>query len=81
MTKLFRLLLPLFLLVGCVSAGPARESLDSIARDYVKLQLAIGGYLVLRLAPVHHRHQEEEALQDREIGSDGDVERLEERRG
>lgn len=30
------------LLAGCVSAGPARESLDSIARDYVKLQLAIG---------------------------------------
>jgi hypothetical protein len=41
--KLLRLLLPLFLLAGCVSAGPARESLDSIARDYVKLQLAIGG--------------------------------------
>lgn len=39
---LFRLLLPLLLLAGCVSAGPARESLDSIARDYVKLQLAIG---------------------------------------
>jgi hypothetical protein len=30
------------LLAGCVSAGPARESLDSIARDYVKLQLAVG---------------------------------------
>src|SRR5687767_5317823 len=30
------------LLAGCVSAGPARESLDAIARDYVKLQLAIG---------------------------------------
>ncbi|HEX8124949.1 MAG TPA: hypothetical protein VF548_05140 [Allosphingosinicella sp.] len=40
--NLLRLLLPLFLLAGCVSAGPARESLDSIARDYVKLQLAIG---------------------------------------
>jgi hypothetical protein len=37
-----RLLLPLLLLAGCVSAEPARESLDSIARDYVKLQLAIG---------------------------------------
>jgi len=35
-------LLAAFLLAGCVSAGPARESLDSIARDYVKLQLAIG---------------------------------------
>ena len=31
-----------FVVAGCVSAGPARESLDSIARDYVKLQLAIG---------------------------------------
>jgi hypothetical protein len=41
--SLLRLLLPLLLLAGCVSAGPARESLDSIARDYVKLQLAIGG--------------------------------------
>ena len=40
--KRLRLLLPLLLLAGCVSAGPARESLDSIARDYVKLQLAIG---------------------------------------
>jgi hypothetical protein len=40
--KLSRLLLPLLLLAGCVSAGPPREGLDSIARDYVKLQLAIG---------------------------------------
>jgi hypothetical protein len=35
-------LIAAFLLAGCVSAGPPRESLDSIARDYVKLQLAIG---------------------------------------
>jgi hypothetical protein len=35
-------LLAAFVLAGCVSAGPARDSLDSIARDYVKLQLAIG---------------------------------------
>jgi NhaA family Na+:H+ antiporter len=41
---------------------------------------ALGGYAVLRLAPSHPRHQEEEALQDREIGGDGDVERLEERK-
>jgi NhaA family Na+:H+ antiporter len=41
---------------------------------------AIGGYLVLRLAPGHHRHQEEEAMQDGEIEADGDVERLEERK-
>jgi hypothetical protein len=36
------LLLALLLLAGCVSAGPAGDRLDSIARDYVKLQLAIG---------------------------------------
>jgi hypothetical protein len=42
MTMLLRLLLSLLLLAGCVSAGPAGESLDAIARDYVKLQLAIG---------------------------------------
>lgn len=42
MIRLRLLLLPLLLLAGCVSAGPARESLDSVARDYVKLQLAIG---------------------------------------
>ena len=41
---------------------------------------AIGGYVVLRLAPAHPRHQEEEALQDREIGGDGDVERIGERK-
>jgi hypothetical protein len=35
-------LLAALLLAGCVSAGPAGGSLDSIARDYVKLQLAIG---------------------------------------
>ncbi len=40
--KLPRPLLVFLLLAGCVSAGPGRESLDSIARDYVKLQLAIG---------------------------------------
>jgi NhaA family Na+:H+ antiporter len=41
---------------------------------------AIGGYLVLRLAPAHRRHQEEESRQDREIEGDGDIERLEERK-
>lgn len=41
---------------------------------------ALGGWLVLRLAPGHHRHQEEESLQDREIEGDGDVEGLEERK-
>ncbi|HEU0099752.1 MAG TPA: Na+/H+ antiporter NhaA [Allosphingosinicella sp.] len=42
---------------------------------------AVGGYLALRLAPGHRRHQEEERLQDREIEGDGDVERIEEMRG
>jgi NhaA family Na+:H+ antiporter len=41
---------------------------------------ALGGYLVLRLAPGHLGHQEEQALQNREIESDGDVEGLEERK-
>jgi NhaA family Na+:H+ antiporter len=41
---------------------------------------ALGGYFVLRLAPGHDRHQEEESLQDREIEADGDVEGLEEQR-
>jgi NhaA family Na+:H+ antiporter len=41
---------------------------------------AFGGYLVLRLATGHLRHEEEEALQDREIGGDGDVESVEERK-
>ncbi len=61
---LFRLLLPLLLLAGCVSAGPARESLDSIARDYVKLQLAIGekeeGYIDAYYGP--HEWQAEAKL-------------------
>jgi hypothetical protein len=42
MTLLRLLLVPLLLLAGCASTGPAHESLDAIARDYVKLQLAIG---------------------------------------
>ncbi len=41
---------------------------------------AIGGFLVLRLAPPHPRHQEEEARQAGEIAADGDVEGLEERK-
>jgi NhaA family Na+:H+ antiporter len=41
---------------------------------------ALGGYAVLRLAPGHDRHEEEEKLQEGEIEADGDVERLEERK-
>jgi NhaA family Na+:H+ antiporter len=40
---------------------------------------AIGGYVVLRLAPPHRRHQEEEARLDREIAADGDADGIEER--
>ena len=40
---------------------------------------AIAGYAVLRLAPSHLRHQEEEEGQRREIDADGDVERIEDR--
>ncbi|HYI47726.1 MAG TPA: Na+/H+ antiporter NhaA [Allosphingosinicella sp.] len=39
---------------------------------------ALGGYLVLRLAPAHRRHQEEEARLDREIAADGDADGIEE---
>jgi NhaA family Na+:H+ antiporter len=41
---------------------------------------AICGYALLRLAPRHLRHEEEEAMQCGEIDADGDVERLEETR-
>ena len=40
---------------------------------------AIAGYALLRLAPSHLRHQEEEEGQRREIDADGDVERIEDR--
>lgn len=40
---------------------------------------AITGYLVLRFAPGHLRHEEEEAQQVCEINADGDVECIEER--
>jgi NhaA family Na+:H+ antiporter len=40
---------------------------------------AVAGYTLLRLAPGHVRHQEEEAGQAREILADGDVERIEDR--
>jgi NhaA family Na+:H+ antiporter len=41
---------------------------------------AVGGYALLRLAPRHLRHDEEEAMQSDEIDCDGDVERVEDRR-
>ena len=40
---------------------------------------ALAGYALLRLAPPHPRHQEEEARLDREISADGDADGLEER--
>lgn len=42
---------------------------------------AVAGYALLRLAPAHPRHQEEEARLDREIAADGDADGLEERQG
>jgi NhaA family Na+:H+ antiporter len=39
---------------------------------------AIGGYALLRLAPAHPRHQEEETRFDGEIAADGDADGLEE---
>lgn len=39
---------------------------------------ALAGYALLRLAPVHPRHQEEEARLDREIAADGDADGIEE---
>jgi NhaA family Na+:H+ antiporter len=41
---------------------------------------ALAGYILLRLAPVHPRHQEEEARLDREIAAGGDSDGLEEPR-
>jgi NhaA family Na+:H+ antiporter len=41
---------------------------------------AIVGFLILRFAPAHAAHAEEEAEQDREICADGDVDCIEERR-
>jgi len=40
---------------------------------------AIAGYALLRLAPLHPRHQEEEARLEREIAADGDADGVEER--
>ncbi|HEX8240132.1 MAG TPA: Na+/H+ antiporter NhaA [Allosphingosinicella sp.] len=40
---------------------------------------ALAGYALLRLAPAHPRHQEEEARLDREIELDGDCDGIEER--
>jgi NhaA family Na+:H+ antiporter len=41
---------------------------------------AVLGYALLRLAPTHPRHQEEEAQLDREIAGDGDADGIEEPR-
>ena len=70
------------LFIGALAfpGDPARveeAKLGILAGSFVS---ALGGYLVLRLAPGHRRHQEEEALQEREIESDGDVDGLEERK-
>jgi Na+:H+ antiporter, NhaA family len=70
------------LFIGALAfpGDPARveeAKLGILAGSFVS---ALAGYCVLRLAPGHSRHQEEEALQEREIEADGDVEGLEERK-
>jgi hypothetical protein len=40
--KFLSLLIPVLLLAACVSPSPRSDSLDALAADYVKLQLAIG---------------------------------------
>jgi NhaA family Na+:H+ antiporter len=49
--------------------------LGIIAGSFVS---ALAGYALLRLAPAHARHQEEEARLDGEIAADGDADGLEE---
>jgi NhaA family Na+:H+ antiporter len=70
------------LFIGALAfpGDPARVEEAKLGILAASVASALGGYLVLRLAPGHRRHQEEEALQEREIEADGDVERLEERK-
>ena len=70
------------LFIGAL-AFPARPELIEEAKIGVllgSLVSAFAGYILLRLAPQHLRHEEEEAGQAREIHVDGDVVSLEEQR-
>ena len=40
--KLFFLIMTFLLLAGCATAVPEADSLDAVARDYVRMQLEIG---------------------------------------
>ena len=68
------------LFIGALAfpGDPARVEEAKLGILAGSLLSANGGYVVLRLAPGHRRHREEERLQDDEIDEDGDVERLEE---
>jgi len=70
------------LFIGALAfpGDPARVEEAKLGILAGSLLSALGGFLVLRLAPGHLRHQEEEEMQDAEIEGDGDVERLEERK-
>ncbi len=70
------------LFIGAL-AFPARPELVEEAKIGVllgSLVSALAGYVLLRLAPQHLRHEEREAEQEREIRIDGDVVSLEEPR-
>ena len=66
------------LFIGAL-AFPASPALVKEARIGVLLGSfcsAIAGFLILRVAPLASRHRIEQAGQEREISSKGDVERL-----
>jgi NhaA family Na+:H+ antiporter len=70
------------LFIGAL-AFPARPELIEEAKIGVLLgsfASAIAGYVLLRLAPQHLRHEEIEAEKDREIDRDGDVVSIQEKR-
>jgi NhaA family Na+:H+ antiporter len=70
----------LFIAALAFPGDPARveeAKLGILAGSFLS---ALVGYFVLRLAPLHPRHQEEQSRQAGEIAADGDVDRLEEGR-
>ena len=57
--KLVSLILTFLLVVGCATAAPEADSLDAVARDYVRMQLEIGerdeGYVDAYYGPADWR--------------------------